>query len=62
MKTFVGKSVRSDLTRFVGPDPTFEDDKAFLPLQAADLFAWHLRRHWDRNQVLIVPPCRCFDN
>jgi hypothetical protein len=56
MKTQVQNSARSDLSRFIGPDPTFADDKTFLPLQAADLFAWHLRQHYSRNQVLIVPP------
>jgi hypothetical protein len=57
-RALVKKSARSDLARFVAPDPDFENDRTFLPLQAADLFAWHLRRHWDRNQVLIVPPCQ----
>jgi hypothetical protein len=57
MKALVDKSARSDLARFVGPEPTFDNDKTFLPLQAADLFAWHVRRHWDRNQVLWFPLC-----
>jgi hypothetical protein len=57
-RALVRSSARSDLARFVAPDPKFADDKTFLPLQAADLFAWHVRRHWDRNQVLMVPPCR----
>lgn len=30
---------------FIGPSPTFADDKEVLPLQAADLLAWHIRRH-----------------
>lgn len=25
-------------------EPLFRDDKAYMPLQAADLFAWHVRR------------------
>jgi hypothetical protein len=57
MKALVGKSARSDLAHFVGTEPTFENDRMFLPLQAADLFAWHVRRHWDRNQVLWFPLC-----
>jgi hypothetical protein len=56
-KALIGFSRRSDPAKFIGREPTFADDKTFLPLQAADLFAWHLRRHYDRNQILIVPPC-----
>jgi hypothetical protein len=56
MKAQLKNSTRSDLARFIGPDPVFRDDKTFLPLQAADLFAWHLRQHWARNTFLIVPP------
>jgi Protein of unknown function (DUF3800) len=57
-KALAKASNRSDLGKFIGPEPKFADDKTFLPLQAADLYAWHLRRHYDRNQVLYVPPCR----
>ena len=35
--------------------PTFENDKDFLPLQAADLFAWEQRIHLENNKKLIVP-------
>jgi hypothetical protein len=31
--------------RLVG-EPRFEKDTEFLPLQAADLIAWHVRQHW----------------
>jgi len=30
--------------RRLGKRPVFADDKLFLPLQAADLYAWHVRR------------------
>ena len=36
----------------------FRDDKCFPPLQAADLYAWHIRQHWSQNRFLIVPPSR----
>jgi Protein of unknown function (DUF3800) len=35
------KKVRALLSK----DPTFGDDKVILPLQAADVLAWHVRRH-----------------
>ena len=41
---------------YLGPVPCFGDEKQFLPLQAADLFAWEHRRHQTKNRLLIVPP------
>jgi hypothetical protein len=35
--------------------PKFEDEKSFLPLQASDLYAWHLRRFFYNNRRLILP-------
>ena len=33
----------------IGARPDHRDDKLFLPLQAADLFAWHIRRsYWEQ--------------
>jgi len=31
----------------MGSVPKFENDKLILPLQAADMLAWHIRRHKD---------------
>jgi hypothetical protein len=31
----------------IANDPQFKDDRQLLPLQAADMLAWHIRRHWD---------------
>jgi hypothetical protein len=36
--------------------PLFRDEKSFLPLQAADLYAWQVRRNWNRNRALYMPP------
>lgn len=36
----------------LGADPRFEDDQEFLPLQAADLWAWWIRK-WSEDGVLI---------
>lgn len=33
-----------EIRAFYGNEPRFEDDKKFLPLQAADLWAWWVRR------------------
>jgi hypothetical protein len=30
--------------------PIFEDDKTFMPLQAADLYAWCVNRQWHNYQ------------
>jgi hypothetical protein len=34
-----------DLRRMMTSEPGFESDKAFLPLQAADMTAWNIRRY-----------------
>lgn len=39
----------------LGDQPTFRDDKTFLPLQAADLYAWLVRDHASMNKTLITP-------
>jgi hypothetical protein len=40
---------RPDLLNLIGSRPYFLDDKDFLPLQAADLYAWHVRDHIQRG-------------
>ena len=48
---------RSDLPALVGDLPIFRDEKYFLPLQAADLYAWQVRNYYaqNKNPKLIVP-------
>ncbi len=38
-------------------DPLFRDDKRVLPLQAADMLAWHVRRRYERldSEAWFVP-------
>jgi hypothetical protein len=43
VKARVGESV----ARMMGSLPEMKDDKKVLPLQAADMLAWNLRRHYD---------------
>ena len=40
MKASLPKEVR----KLINGNPLFRDDKLFLPLQAADMIAWHIRR------------------
>lgn len=35
---------RPEIQRLISVDPIFGDDKEVLPLQAADMLAWHVRR------------------
>lgn len=49
---------RTDFRPYVGSMPIFRKDtgdKAFLPLQAADLYAWQIRRMFYKNRHIIVP-------
>lgn len=40
------KFTSPELLPRLGRAPRFEKDTEFLPLQAADLLAWHVRKHW----------------
>jgi uncharacterized protein DUF3800 len=55
-KQLVNTQRRSDIAKFVGDRPIFRNEQEFLPLQASDLYAWHIRRHAERSQHgLIIP-------
>jgi hypothetical protein len=43
------------LDLLVNQNAEFRDDKVFLPLQACDLFAWHLRRFCERGNSYVDP-------
>jgi len=64
-KILLNRSGRSDLKKYIGSTaPNYEDEKSFLPLQAADFYAGFLRQHATRNRKLIVPPpvaLRCLE-
>jgi hypothetical protein len=53
---------REDLKNRLGREPMFEGDEDFLPLQAADCWAWHVRKHWLQNgsitKGIIMPSWR----
>jgi hypothetical protein len=40
---------------YFGSPPIFRDDEKFLPLQAADLYAWLVRRDLYQNKILYMP-------
>lgn len=41
---------KPEIAALMGNSPKFENDKMVLPLQAADMLAWHLRRHKDHPE------------
>jgi hypothetical protein len=43
------------MRRRMGGEPVFKHDKDLLPLKAADLFAWQIRRHLDLEQPNRIP-------
>lgn len=47
---------RADIRDRLGRPPRFGSDDEFLPLQAADLLAWHARRHWLRHSSITSEP------
>jgi hypothetical protein len=42
---------RPELRQFYGATPRFENDQIFLPLQAADLWAWQVREWYEGEEV-----------
>lgn len=42
--------------KLLGRPPRFEDDREYLPLQAADLLAWHVRRQWLKFGTIVGMP------
>lgn len=46
---FTASDVPAAVKKFVGNRPVHRDEKTFLPLQAADLFAWHVRRFYEEK-------------
>ncbi|MCL4710686.1 MAG: DUF3800 domain-containing protein [Pseudorhodoplanes sp.] len=46
------QSLPKSARKLISGSPTFEDDKLVLPLQAADMLAWHVRREHED----CVPP------
>jgi hypothetical protein len=44
------KLLDEQLAEGMGSEPTFRSDKKFLPLQAADLYAWQIR-HYLKSQL-----------
>jgi hypothetical protein len=47
---FVTSSLPPETRGRIGKKPLFGHDKSILPLKAADLYAWQIRRHLDREQ------------
>jgi uncharacterized protein DUF3800 len=45
-------------TDLIGRRPRMENDKLFVPLQAADLLAWHVRNDWQHPHVEAVSVVR----
>lgn len=47
---FIAASLPSETRTRMGNKPIFGHDKSISPLKAADLYAWQIRRHLDREQ------------
>lgn len=55
------ESTSKDVRKFYGAHPRFEDDRRFLPLQAADLWAWWVRRWYEEDASDFPDKMRDFD-
>lgn len=45
----------SQAQKLISGAPQFEDDKKLLPLQAADMLAWHIRREYEAGKSIQDP-------
>jgi hypothetical protein len=43
------------IRKLMGSTPIFRNDKEVVPLQAADMYAWHLRREYERGGSEHLP-------
>jgi Protein of unknown function (DUF3800) len=50
-----------DIRDYYGATPRFENDQKFLPLQAADLWAWWVRRWYEEDAITVPDKMRAFD-
>jgi hypothetical protein len=51
---WIKKQAKPNLRRRLGSTPIFRDDENVLPLKAADLFAWQIRKHISDEQPLGI--------
>jgi hypothetical protein len=56
------KSRSPQLARFFGGPPIFRDDTKVLPLQAADMLAWQIRRQLSGDRRNTQEDSSCFDS
>ena len=50
-----------EIKPYYGSVPRFEDDRAFLPLQAADLWAWWVRKWYEEDLIAFPDKLRDYD-
>jgi hypothetical protein len=48
---YIKQQQNQAISKVLGAAPLFRDDKKVLPLQAADLLAWHLRRQKEKRNA-----------
>jgi hypothetical protein len=51
---FIKERVRPEIRRRMGGEPIFKHDSELLPLKAADVLAWQIRRHLAIEQPLDI--------
>jgi len=53
---WIKEHAKPNLKKRLGMTPVFSDDEKMLPLKAADLFAWQIRRHIEYEQPVNAEP------
>jgi hypothetical protein len=57
----IAERMSEDINRPFGSAPRFEDDRKFLPLQAADLWAWWVREWYEEDASPVPDKLKALD-
>jgi hypothetical protein len=49
------EETQTNFARYISGPPIFRTEQEFVPLQAADLYVWHKRRHLDGSDKIFNP-------
>jgi hypothetical protein len=49
------EETKTNFARYISGPPAFKNEEEFLPLQAADMYVWHKRRHLESSGNIFNP-------
>lgn len=49
------EETKTNFARYISGPPIFKNEEEFVPIQAADMYVWHKRRHLEGNENIFNP-------